>query len=81
MTLDQLLSEPIKAKFSNADIRDSYMGSIATILAAGHSARFAVPKQEYADMLIGYFIVLGLRPDIIVDESVDFIYRRLKGVP
>lgn len=81
MTLDQLLSEPIKAKFNSGKYVNSLSENIRGLLALGHSRRIAVPKQEYADMLIGYFIVLGLQPDIIVDDSVDFIYRRLKGVP
>lgn len=81
MTLDQLLSEPIKAKFVNGGFMESLMHNIQGLLEVEYSIRLAVPKQEYADMLIGYFIVLGIKPDIIVDDSVEFIYRRLKGVP
>lgn len=81
MTLDQLLSEPIKTRYSSGRYGDNIMHNIRGLLKAECSMRLAVPKQEYADMLIGYFIVLGLQPDIIVDDSVDFIYRRLKGVP
>ena len=81
MTLDQLLSEPIKAKYGNGDFMESLMHNISGLLEVEYSMRLAVPKQEYADMLIGYFTVLGLKPDIIVDDSVNFIYRRLKGVP
>ena len=81
MTLDQLLSEPIKAKFVNGGFMESLMHNIKGLLEVEYSIRLAVPKQEYADMLIGYFIVLGIQPDIIVDGSVDFIYRRLNGVP
>ena len=81
MTLDQLLSEPIKAKARNLDFMNSTLHNIKGVLEHDYHFRLAVPKQEYADMLIGYFIFLGLQPDIIVDDSVDFIYRRLKGVP
>lgn len=81
MTLDQLLSEPIKSKYGNGDFMESLMHNIKGLLEVEYSIRLAVPEQEYADMLIGYFIVLGLQHDIIVDDSVDFIYRRLKGVP
>lgn len=81
MTLNQLLSEPIKAKFSDGGFIESLLHNIQGLLEVEYSMSLAVPKQEYADMLIGYFIVLGLQHDIIVDDSVDFMYRRLKGVP
>lgn len=81
MTLDQLLTEPIKAKFSDGGFIESLMHDIKGLIEFEYSMRLAVPKQEYADMFIGYFIVLGLQPDIIVDDSVNFIYRRLEGVP